>query len=191
MIPENLKTLETDRLIIRETTEEDCKVFAEWERDPAVTEFFTISADRSYGEILSEVVSEKSDPSCLYYTITYKPDGEPCGRIMISRLDRHYDSMDLTRIYIGDPALRDKGLGREALEKILGIAFTELGMERVTIDHFPANKRADHLYRKLGFVDEGIMRNSGKKDGRYVDLQLKSILREEYEKKYLSSSEVL
>ena len=191
MIPDGYKVLETERMVMRETVPDDALVFAEWERDPQVTEFFTMDQDRDYAEILAEIEAGKTDPAVRLYTLTLKPDGKPVGRIVLSRIDTHYDSLDITRIYIGDPDLRDKGLGREALVRIIEHCFSDLGMERITIDHFPANKRADHLYRKIGFVDEGIMRNSGKKDGRYVDLQLKSILREEYEKKYLSSSEVL
>ena len=54
------------------------------------------------------------------------------------------------------------------------------GMERVTIDHFEKNKRADYLYQKIGFQNEGLMRNAGKKNGKYVNLQLMSMLRSEY-----------
>ena len=191
MISPEFKRMETERLIIRETSEEDCALFAEWERDPSVTRFFTMDSDRSYDDILSEVRAEKTDPSCQYFTILLKETGETAGRIMLSRIDRHYDSLDITRIYIGNTELRDRHLGGEALKKMLSYAFSDLGMERVTIDHFAFNERADHLYRKLGFSDEGNMRHAGKKDGVYYDLHLKSILREEYEKKYLSSAKGL
>ena len=42
------------------------------------------------------------------------------------------------------------------------------------------NKIAAKLYLKVGFSYEGIMRNAGKKDGKYVDLHLMSMLRDEY-----------
>jgi len=191
MIPKEFREFETERTLIRETLEPDCAPFAVWERDPDVTEFFTMNKDRSYDDIAGELALEKEDPTCQYFTIVLKESGEPAGRVMLSRIDRHYDSLDITRIYIGPVNLRGRGLGREVLERILAYAFLDLGMERVTIDHFPANKRADHLYLKLGFTDEGILRSAGKKDGVYVDLQLKSMLRKEYEKKYLSSAEGL
>lgn len=53
-------------------------------------------------------------------------------------------------------------------------------MERVTIDHFADNETAHYLYRKIGFEDEGKMRHSGKKDGKYYDMELMSMLRVEY-----------
>ena len=63
---------------------------------------------------------------------------------------------------------------------ILQYAFIDLHMERVTIDHFEKNKVAATLYESIGFKNEGLMRNAGKKDGKYVNLQLKSMLRAEY-----------
>jgi ribosomal-protein-alanine N-acetyltransferase len=52
-------------------------------------------------------------------------------------------------------------------------------MERVTLDHYTGNL-AGNLYLKLGFKYEGIMRHAAKKDGKYYDLHLMSMLREEY-----------
>jgi len=57
-------------------------------------------------------------------------------------------------------------------------------MQRVTLDYFTGNTRAAALYRKLGFVDEGVARNACSKDGVYYDLNLMSILRDEYFEKY-------
>ncbi|NBJ75046.1 N-acetyltransferase, partial [Neglecta sp. X4] len=105
------------------------------------------------------------------------------GKIYLSRIDTHDDSLDVTRIYIADPSKRGKGYGEEALRLILEYAFINLHMERVTIDHFEANKIAASLYEKVGFKNEGLMRNAGKKNGKYINLQLKSMLRAEYYEK--------
>ena len=116
----------------------------------------------------------------LQFTITLKPEDKPIGKIYISRVNRAEDSLDITRIYIADPALRGKGYGEEALRLILQYAFINLHMERVTIDHFEKNRVAAALYDKVGFTNEGLMRNAGKKNGKYINLQLKSMLRAEY-----------
>lgn len=172
--------MESKNLIIRETVFDDCRYFAEWETLPEVTEFFTIDEGRSYEEIVTEYVTYSLDQAKLQFTITEKPEGKPIGRIYLSRIDTHDDSLDVTRIYIADPAKRGKGYGEEALRLILEYAFINLHMERVTIDHFEANKIAASLYEKVGFKNEGLMRNAGKKNGKYINLQLKSMLRAEY-----------
>jgi RimJ/RimL family protein N-acetyltransferase len=42
------------------------------------------------------------------------------------------------------------------------------------------NEIAHNLYIKTGLKDEGCMRHGGKKNGGYVDLNLMSILKDEY-----------
>lgn len=173
-------SMESKNLIVREKVFDDCTYFAQWEIRPEVTEFFTMNEDRTYEQIVTEYVRYKLDPSKLQFTITLKPEDKPIGKIYLSRINRDDDSLDITRIYIADPANRGKGYGEEALRLILEYAFINLHMERVTIDHFEKNKVAASLYEKIGFSNEGLMRNAGKKNGKYVNLQLKSMLRAEY-----------
>lgn len=172
--------MESKNLIIREAVFDDCKYFAEWEVLPEVTEFFTIDEGRDYEQVVTEFVRYNLDPTKLQFTITLKPEDKPIGKAYISRINRAEDSMDITRIYIADPELRGKGYGEEALRLILEYAFINLHMERVTIDHFEKNRIAAALYDKIGFKNEGLMRNAGKKNGKYINLQLKSMLRAEY-----------
>ncbi len=172
--------MESKNIIIRESNFEDCRFFVEWENNPAVTEFFTINEGRTYEQVVTEFVRSGLDPTKVQFTILLKPEEKPIGRIYVSNISKAYDSMDITRIYIADTRLRNRGYGEEALRLILEYAFIQLHMERVTLDHFIKNKAAAHLYEKVGFVDEGLMRHAGKKDGKYVDLQLKSMLRAEY-----------
>ncbi|MGI6733066.1 MAG: GNAT family N-acetyltransferase [Anaerovoracaceae bacterium] len=172
--------MESKNLIIRETIFSDCAFFAEWEKKEYIQEGFTMSRDRDYEEIVKEYVIRTQEPDKLQFTIVFREEDKPIGRIYISRIDTHADSLDITRIYIGEEAYLGKGLGEEAMLLILEHCFIQLHMERVTLDHLPTNERAASLYKKLGFQYEGVMRNAGKKNGRYVDLHLMSMLRSEY-----------
>lgn len=175
-----MKKTETERIFLRKSTFNDCTYFAKWEQLDSVTEFFTISRGRDYEEVVTEFISRNGDEDKLQLTICLIENEKPIGRIYISNIDEHYDSLDITRIYIADKDIRGQGLGEEALKATLKLAFEEMGMERVTLDHFTENKIASALYLKLGFKYEGVMRHGGKKDGKYVDLHLMSMLRDEY-----------
>lgn len=175
-----MKKIEGEKIFLRESTFGDCSFFAEWEQLDTVTEFFTITEGRDYEEVVTEFVNRKADDDKLQLTVCLKEDERPIGRIYISNIDEHYDSLDITRIYIADKNIRGQGLGEDALKAALRLAFEEMKMERVTLDHFTANKIASKLYLKLGFQYEGVMRHGGKKNGEYVDLHLMSMLRDEY-----------
>ena len=172
--------LESSSLFIRTSVFSDCFYFTEWEEKEYVKQFFTISDGRDYEEIVTEFIHRKIDDTKLQFTIVYKATNIPIGRIYISRIDKEYDSLDITRIYIGEEEFLSKGYGREALIAVLNYCFEEIKVERVTLDFFEENKRARNLYESVGFKPEGIMRNAGKKNGRYVNLHLMSILKEDY-----------
>lgn len=172
--------METRNLMIKESTFSDCELFAKWEKDPSVSEHFTMDDDRDYEHIIREYIDCDRKGKFLQMTLFLKPDDTPIGRLVISNINERNDSLKIARIYIADPAYRFKGYGKEALQKILEYAFINLHMERVSTTYFPKNKHAELLLESLGFKDEGILRNAGKKNGKYLDLQQKSMIRSEY-----------
>ncbi|MGP1569936.1 MAG: GNAT family N-acetyltransferase [Eubacteriales bacterium] len=171
--------MESINLVIRPSVFSDCKQFAKWETKFAVTEFFSINCDRDYEEVVLEFVERNADKTKLQFTICDK-QGNLLGRVYISNISQVNDSLDITRIYIGDPQNRGKGYGKEAIKLLLDYCFINLHMERVSLDYFEGNKVASALYESMGFKHEGLARNACKKDGKYYDLHLMSILRSEY-----------
>ena len=172
--------MESNNLLIRKTCFDDFKYFTEWENQAAVTEFFSMEEGRPYEEIARESVLWGDDRTKLQFTIVLKEEGAPIGRIYISRIDSHTDSLDITRIYIADKKYRRRGYGEEAMRLLLEFCFADLHAERVTLDHYTGNGAAASLYLKLGFRYEGLARSSCKKNGKYYDVKLMSMLRSEY-----------
>lgn len=172
--------METQNFIIRETEFTDYEFFAKWETDPQVIKYLSFDEGRTYEDVVTEALYNKFSADKLDYTVVGRESGKPVGRIYISRLDRHSDSLDITKFYIGESELWGKGYGREIMNELLKYCFTFLHMERVTLDYYTGNKRASTLYESLGFKSEGVARNATKKDGRYYDLHLMSMLRAEF-----------
>ena len=176
--------LTTDRIVIRNSIFDDCVYFDKWENKDYIKEFLSIDESRDYEDIVRELILSEQDKTVLYLTIVLKEEQRPIGRIYLSRLDKKYQSIDITRIYIGEEEYLGKGLGKESMILILKYCFEELNMERVTLDTFDGNENASNLYKNLGFIDEGTMRNATKRNGKFYNLNLKSILSCEYENNY-------
>lgn len=70
-------------------------------------------------------------------------------------------------IIIGERTHWNRGYGPEAIHALLGHAFRELGLERVRLNTFGDNPRAQAAFRKVGFRE---LRRA-KKGGR-VDVQM-------------------
>ena len=72
-------------------------------------------------------------------------------------------------------AFRGQGLGRRLLAATLTRA-QAIGLERIELQVYAANERAQRLYRDLGFVVEGVKRRGRKLDGVYDDVVMMALL---------------
>lgn len=86
------------------------------------------------------------------------------------------------QIRLGNKDNRGKGYGSEAVRLLLNFAFKDLNLYRIFLNVFQTNTNAIHVYEKAGFKKEGLLRKAAHIDGKYVDVILMGILREEYEK---------
>lgn len=172
--------METKNFIIRESKFSDYEYFTKWEKDEKIVEFLSYDEDRSYEDVVTEALYNKKDQTKLDFTIVNRETELPVGRICISRINKDFDSLDITKFYIGETKLWGKGLDKEILNELLEYCFTFLHMERVTFDYYIGNRRAAALCEEMGFKDEGTARNAAKKDGKYYDLHVMSILRSEF-----------
>jgi RimJ/RimL family protein N-acetyltransferase len=102
------------------------------------------------------------------------------GTCQLLRIDRVHRTAEL-QIRIGDVAERGHGYGTEAVAMLVAFAFKDLNLHRVSLHVFATNERAIHAYEKAGFVREGVLRQAVHVDGRYVDLVVMGILREEHD----------
>ena len=83
-------------------------------------------------------------------------------------------------IWIGDDSSQGKGVGEFAAQRMLQHAFSDLNLRRVSLTVISNNERALYLYKKIGFVEEGRLRQAIYKSGKYIDLIQMAILSNEY-----------
>jgi UDP-4-amino-4,6-dideoxy-N-acetyl-beta-L-altrosamine N-acetyltransferase len=83
-------------------------------------------------------------------------------------------------IMIGDTDNRGKGIGYFATTEILNHAFNNINLNRIELGVLESNARALKLYEKVGFKQEGVKRQSIYKNGKFVDMIMMAILKEEF-----------
>lgn len=75
-----------------------------------------------------------------------------------------------------------KGLGTRFVLALADRVFSDPHIERLWLDVLPDNDIARHVYSRIGFVEEGLMRSALRfPDGRRADLVLMSLLRHEWQ----------
>lgn len=172
----------SDDIIIRESKLEDIDYFYKWELTNEVAEFFSIENNQSYDTVIRTFIHDDENIYKKQYTIVLKKTGEPIGRIVLNDINKGWKA-EIFRIYIGVLSLRGKGYGKQAIRIIMRLAFEEWNIERLYLDHYTGNP-ASKLYLSLGFKYEGVLRKSCKKNGKFYDVHLMSILKDEYFEKH-------
>ncbi|UBU11798.1 GNAT family N-acetyltransferase [Nonomuraea gerenzanensis] len=107
-------------------------------------------------------------------------DGAYVGEVVLNELDAPNLACNL-RIGLIGPRVFGKGYGTEAIELVLAHAFTTTPLHRIRLGVYAFNERARHVYKKLGFVEEGVERDALLWDGEWHDAVLMAILRPQWE----------
>ena len=84
-----------------------------------------------------------------------------------------------SHILIGNKDYWGQGYAREALLQILHYGFEERGLNRVYAHINADNAASLRMHEKCGYTREGILRQAVFKNGRFKDVVVMSILKEE------------
>lgn len=108
-----------------------------------------------------------SGPNWLRFAI--EADGAFVGTCVLHEMDR-FNRRSQVGIWIGDPGMRGRGYGREALSLLIDVAFRYHNLRRLWLTVLADNESAIRCYQACGFVEEGRMREHDWVDGKYEDL---------------------
>jgi ribosomal-protein-serine acetyltransferase len=79
-------------------------------------------------------------------------------------------------------AAQGKGLMTNAVRALLDFAFGEWDLHRVEIQAAPGNRRSCAIAERLGFREEGRLREAGRVGDRYLDLVVYGLLQREWQR---------
>ena len=86
-------------------------------------------------------------------------------------------------LIVGRKDLWHHHYGTMALVKLLDEAFSSLGLHRVWADVPEYNEHALQMFRQVGFVLEGHLRKTHRKDGEWYDSFAMGLLTDEYSRR--------
>ena len=104
---------------------------------------------------------------------------EICGAVGLDSIDEKNRSSDIGYWLRHD--VQGRGLATRAVVCLIEYAFTTLGLNRLGIRAAPSNRRSRAVAERLGFREEGILREAERHGDRFVDLVSYSLLRREHE----------
>jgi RimJ/RimL family protein N-acetyltransferase len=124
---------------------------------------------------LEEWTTEEDDTTARF---GIEVDGELIGDCQLTGID-HYRGLCNLGITLGR-AYWGQGYGQDTIRTLVGYAFRYLNIRKVCLEVLADDERAVGAYKKVGFVEEGRLRQQAWFEGNYADALVMGLLREEW-----------
>ena len=181
-------TLTGDKVILRPFIEADLPALRDALLDPEARILTGSVHDEAQANAALSPEEERSaldwfatrneQPDRLDLAIIDKASAVCVGEAVLNQWDPGNESCNF-RIFIGNGG-RDRGLGTEATRLMVGYGFERLGLHRISLEVYAFNPRARRAYEKVGFRPEGVLRESLRYNGEWVDATVMAILDREW-----------
>ncbi len=169
--------LQTPRLILREFVESDIPELVPLIGAREVAET-TLRIPHPYEEKHArEFIASAPKENELRLAIRLRSDGRLVGGIGLHPQMEHQRAE--LGYWIGVP-FWGNGYATEAACEVIRYGFEDLKLHRIFAGHFEGNGASRAVLLKLGMRHEGCARESVVKWGRFMDVQIYSILRDEH-----------
>ncbi|MCZ7604185.1 MAG: GNAT family N-acetyltransferase [Melioribacteraceae bacterium] len=162
-----------EKVILRAINKEDVSELIEIHNDldikkQAMFHPFPISLDQDI-EWFENITRDKSNRS-IYFAIDDKETNNFVGYTSLRNINwiNRNCSFGISLL----PKMQGKGFGKEATSLVINYAIKNLNLHKVQLEVIADNKTAIELYKNLGFVEEGILREQFYFDGFYFNVIL-------------------
>lgn len=171
-----MKTLETERMILREWKLSDVKDVFEYASGEKVGPMAGWKPHESLEE--SEGIIKMFMAEDETWAIELKENHKVVGSVGLHKRKRPGFSGDRELGYVLSEAYWGQGLIPEAARQVLEFAFEELGLECVNVSHFDFNEQSKRVIEKLGAVHVKSLEKSWKRpDGAELNEEVYEIRR--------------
>ncbi|MRD35827.1 GNAT family N-acetyltransferase [Bacillus thuringiensis] len=118
----------------------------------------------------------------LAFKVVDEETSDVIGHISLGQIDNINKSARIGKVLVGNTKMRGRSIGKHMMKTVLHIAFDELKLHRVTLGVYDFNTSAISCYEKIGFVKEGLLRESKRVGETYWNLWEMSMLEYEWKK---------
>ncbi|WP_141538354.1 GNAT family N-acetyltransferase [Bacillus thuringiensis] len=118
----------------------------------------------------------------LVFKVVDEETSDVIGHISLGQIDNINKSARIGKVLVGNTKMRGRSIGKNMMKAVLHIAFDELKLHRVTLGVYDFNISAISCYEKIGFVKEGLLRESKRVGETYWNLWEMSMLEYEWKK---------
>jgi RimJ/RimL family protein N-acetyltransferase len=135
-------------------------------------------SDVAVQELIDRALRDRAAGHAFTYSITFTATRALIGLVQVRQLDPGFEAAEWECTIA--PASRGTGTFLDSARLVGSFTFGAIGTHRLEARVLLQNGRANGALRKLGAVQEGILRRSLRRHGEYLDQVLWSLLKEDW-----------
>jgi len=170
-----------DLVHLRPLAESDVDHILTWVNDPEVVGNLASFSGGAFtrDDELAWIRGVQASAADVVFTVTAADDGRYLGQVGLHQIHARSRVGRLACI-IASRHEMGRGFGSAAIRAILDHGFGALGLHKVWLMVFSHNERGRRTYARIGFVQEGVLREEYFHDGRWHDMIRMSLLAREW-----------
>ena len=157
----------------------DIPFFVKWLNDPEILQYLDMYKPLSLAAEERWFDRQLEDTNSAVFAIE-TTSGVHIGNVGLHGIDWKNGNAELG-IFIGEKAYWGLGYGTDAIGTMLRFAFEEMNLHSIHLRVYAFNERGIRTYRRCGFHEDGRLRERLYRDGKYHDVLLMSVLRQEFD----------
>ncbi len=162
---------------LRPPRPEDAEVMSAWFEDLEATHFLQLRNPPSIEMEKEWLERTAKDPDSVIWVV--EVDGRAVGTTGIREIDWK-NGFGSTGTLIGDKTHWRKGIGREAMQLRARYAFMQLPLRKLKSSYFDGNVASGRAQAAAGYKEVGRHHADRFVDGRWVDLIITEVMREDW-----------
>ncbi|MEV0614052.1 GNAT family N-acetyltransferase [Nonomuraea sp. NPDC050404] len=164
---------------LRATTPDDFEAIWRWGNDPDVVRWMFAGYPESLEQARERLaaIPPNNYRNCRFI-IESLDDGRAVGFIRLRDAEPEVGHAELD-VQIGEKDVWGRGYATEAMRLMCRYGFREMRLHRIGLDVVTENAAARRIYEKVGFVEEGRLRECFRQDGEWYDMILMGLLEDE------------
>jgi ribosomal-protein-alanine N-acetyltransferase len=175
-----LPTVQGEKVTLREIRDSDAPALMAMLTSDEVAEFIsplprTVEGFKGF---ISEVHNERLAGQSFCFGIVPEGYDDAMGLFQVRQLEPGFGSGEWG-FALGSP-FWGRGVFQEGARSVIDFAFGVVGVHRLEARSIAANGRGNAALRKMGAMQEGVLRRSFLRNGKYCDQILWSILKEDW-----------
>lgn len=123
--------------------------------------------------------AEREAERSVTFTIKHKTEGVFCGLVEVRDIDREHSLGELSFWLALE--VWGRGYMSEVIQAVVRYGFEGLGLNRLYAYHMMRNPASGRVLEKSGFKQEGLLRQRVQKWGKFENVALWAILRQEWQ----------